>query len=82
MAVVRAEVVGCGQLSTAMGTVKVHVRVSPAGSVDSVTVESTPEAALGACVAAVIQKAKLAPTQRGGSFSYPFVFGPQHSTAP
>jgi len=37
-------------------------------------VETTPDAALGACVAAAVQKASFAKTQTGGSFSYPFVF--------
>ena len=34
----------------------------------------TPDAALGACVAAAVQKASFGKTQNGGSFSYPFVF--------
>jgi outer membrane biosynthesis protein TonB len=48
--------------------------VSGGGSVSNVSVETTPDSALGACVAAAVQKASFAKTQNGGSFSYPFVF--------
>jgi hypothetical protein len=74
MTAVRARVDACGQQSTAKGTVKVNVRVSPAGRPESVIVTRTPDDDLGACVASVVQDATFAATQDGGSFSYPFTF--------
>jgi hypothetical protein len=75
IAAVRSRVAACEQPSTPKGKVKVRVRVSPAGSIDRVLVESTPDATLGACVASALRTAIFDPTQHGGSFSYPFVFG-------
>lgn len=71
---VKARVAACGRQSTAHGKVKVKVHVGANGRVTNVIVEATPDAALGACVAAAIQRAVFARTQKGGSFSYPFVF--------
>jgi len=62
----------CGDKSSAKGRVRVSVKVSPDGSVSGVTVRNTPDPGLGNCVAAVMQIAKFAKTQRGGSFAYPF----------
>jgi predicted Zn finger-like uncharacterized protein len=71
---VKARVSTCGDKSQAKGKVKVHVKVGGNGAVSNVTVESSPDASLGACVAAAVQKASFSKTQNGGSFSYPFVF--------
>ncbi len=71
---VKARVSACGDKSSAKGKVKVHVKVGGDGRVSSVNVETSPDASLGACVAAAVQKASFAKTQSGGSFSYPFVF--------
>jgi TonB family protein len=71
---VKARVETCGSKSPAKGKVKVKVSVSGDGRVTNVSVETTPDPALGACVAAAVQKASFAKTQSGGSFSYPFVF--------
>jgi len=71
---VRARVAACATQSSAKGKVKVRVHVGAAGRVDSVSVETTPDPALGACVAWAIQKATFEPTQHGGSFFYPFIF--------
>ena len=71
---VKARVTSCGDKSSAKGKVKVHVKVGADGKVQNVAVEVTPDAALGACVAAAMQKASFSKTQSGGSFSYPFVF--------
>jgi len=71
---VKARVTSCGDKSSAKGKVKVHVKVGGDGRVANVSVESSPDAALGACVAAAMQKASFSKTQSGGSFSYPFVF--------
>jgi predicted Zn finger-like uncharacterized protein len=56
------------------GKVKVHVKVSPAGTINGVDVSETPDPALGNCVAGAMSRAHFAKTQKGGSFSYPFVF--------
>jgi hypothetical protein len=72
IAAIRTKIVACGHGSK--GKVKVKVRVSASGAVVNVIVESTPEPELGFCVARVVETAKFAPTQYGGSFSYPFVF--------
>ena len=71
---VKARVSACGDKSSAKGKVKVHVKVSGDGHVGNVSVESSPDGALGACVQAAVSKASFAKTQNGGSFSYPFVF--------
>ena len=71
---VKARVSSCGDKSQAKGKVKVHVKVDGSGKVSNVTVESSPDASLGSCVAAAVQKASFSKTQNGGSFSYPFVF--------
>jgi len=71
---VKARVSACGDKSSAKGKVKVHVKVGGDGRVSSVNVETSPDASLGACVAAAVQKATFSKTQSGGSFSYPFVF--------
>jgi TonB family protein len=74
VAAVKGQVQACGQQSSAKGRVKVHVRVAANGLVTGVEIEATPDAALGACVQAAMRKARFAPTEQGGSFSYPFVF--------
>jgi len=71
---VKGRIDGCGSRSAAKGEVKVSVKVSPSGSVENVSVKSSPDAALGSCVQSAIEKASFAKTQRGGSFSYPFIF--------
>ncbi len=71
---VKAKVMACGDKSSAKGQVKVSVKVNPDGSISSVTVKNTPDAALGNCVASAMQRARFAKTQSGGSFGYPFVF--------
>ena len=55
----------CGDKSPAKGKVKVKVQVSGDGRVSNVSVETTPDPALGACVAAAVQKASFAKTQIG-----------------
>lgn len=74
IASVKASVSACGTRTTAHGIVKVRVRVGANGLVTNVEVESSPDAALGACVANVVQRAVFPRTQTGGAFSYPFVF--------
>jgi predicted Zn finger-like uncharacterized protein len=71
---VKARVMGCGDRSSAKGTVKVSVKVSAGGTISSVSVTSTPDPGLGSCVQSAMQRATFRKTQSGGSFSYPFVF--------
>jgi predicted Zn finger-like uncharacterized protein len=71
---IRARVDACGGRSSAKGKVKVHVKVAGSGAVTGVSVETTPDPALGTCVAGVLQSASFTQTQHGGSFAYPFVF--------
>ncbi|MBA2541977.1 MAG: protein kinase [Deltaproteobacteria bacterium] len=71
---VKSRVTSCGDKSPAKGSVKVSVKVTPDGSVENVTVKTTPDPALGACVAAAVKRARFPRTQSGGTFGYPFVF--------
>lgn len=71
---VKPKVGDCGGQFKIKGTVKLAVTVTSEGTVDEVTVQSSPDDALGNCVAAVIRKARFAATVNGGSFTYPFVF--------
>lgn len=70
----RTTVMACGDQSLAKGTVSVSVKVAPDGLVTTVRVQTTPDPALGECVAAAIKNATFARTQSGGSFTYPFMF--------
>jgi TonB family protein len=70
----RIDARGCGQQSAAHGDVKVSVKVSPAGAVADVTVKSSPDPALDACVTAAVRKGAFPATQRGGSFAYVWRF--------
>ena len=74
IAKVKAQVTACGTTTKVTGKVKIKVTVAPAGTVSAATVESTPDPALGLCVAKAIQSATFKATKTGGSFSYPFVF--------
>ena len=67
-------VIACGEKSSAKGTVTISVTVAPGGNVTSASVASAPDDALGNCVAAALRRATFAKTNKGGSFSYPFVF--------
>jgi len=72
---VRADAKVCGARVPAItGVVKVHAQVSPDGSVTDAVAFQSPDRDLGECVAAAMRKATFACSQRGGSFSYPFVF--------
>lgn len=71
---VKSRVAACATTAPAKGTVKLHVRVADNGLVTNVDVIQTPDPALGACVAAAMERAVFARTKQGGTFSYPFVF--------
>jgi predicted Zn finger-like uncharacterized protein len=71
---VKARAQACGDKSSAKGEVRVSVKVGPDGRVVGVTVKNTPDPGLGNCVTGVMQTARFARTQGGGSFAYPFRF--------
>jgi TonB family protein len=64
----------CGKQSPAHGEVKVLVQVAPSGAVTGVTVKSSPDPALEACVTAAVRTGAFPATQRGGSFGYAWRF--------
>lgn len=74
MQAIRSAVIACGDRSSAKGVVKLHVRVAPDGIPRTITIGTSPNAALGECVRRAVANARFAATERGGSFSYPFVF--------
>lgn len=71
---IKPKVAACGDKHPANGAVKTKVKVAPSGKVETVQITSTPDAALGRCVQAVVKGAVFDKTDRGGSFSYPFMF--------
>jgi predicted Zn finger-like uncharacterized protein len=64
----------CSGASSVTGLVKAQLKVSAAGAVTAVNVQSSPDAALSACVVEQAQQGRFKPTQRGGSFSYVWRF--------
>jgi predicted Zn finger-like uncharacterized protein len=70
----RIDTRGCRDQSTARGDVTVSIKVSPAGAVTAVTVRSSPDPALSACVTAAVRNGMFAQTQRGSSFAYVWRF--------
>jgi hypothetical protein len=73
MSAVKPRVLACGTRFPTKGQVKLHVKVSGDAHVD-VAVESSPDQALGACVAAAVKTATFPRTQTGGSFAFPYNF--------
>lgn len=71
---IKPRVSACGEKTAAKGTVKLSVTVDGNGAVSDVSVDETPDDALGACVASAMRAAKFGKSQKGGSFSFPFVF--------
>jgi hypothetical protein len=74
MATVQDSVAACGAGHLAKGTVTVSVKVGGEGKVARVRVTSSPHQELGSCVAGKVRGASFARTQKGATFSYPFVF--------
>jgi hypothetical protein len=74
IAKVKPRVMACSDKSAAKGNVKVAVVVSAGGVVSSVTIQSTPDAALGECVATALKTAAFAKSASATTFSYVFVF--------
>jgi molybdenum cofactor biosynthesis protein B len=71
---IKPKVVACGEKSGVKGMVRLAVVVEPDGSVKSVDVSESPDAALGECVAGAMRRAKFGKTINGADFSYPFAF--------
>jgi len=74
VATMKPVVIRCGEKSGVKGTVKLAVEVAANGRVQEVSVASTPDAALGDCVAAAMRKVTFGRTETGGTFQYPYVF--------
>jgi TonB family protein len=74
MSRIKPKIDACAAKSQHQGTVTVSVKVAGNGAVDDVKVKSSPDGALGACVARAVQTAAFGRTQKGGTFSYPFRF--------
>ena len=74
MARIKSKIDACAAKSQHQGTVTVSVKVMGNGGVDDVKVKSSPDGALGACVARAVQTAAFARTQKGGTVSYSFRF--------
>lgn len=70
----RIDTSACRDRSQAHGIVSVSIKVSAAGAVTAVTVKSSPDPALSACVTAAAREGSFARTQRGASFSYVWRF--------
>ncbi len=74
IAKIKARVTSCGEKTAVKGTVKIAVKVSPAGDVTDASVSDSPDATLGSCVATAVKAATFAATTNGGNFTVPFVF--------
>jgi TonB family protein len=70
----RIDMSKCHDRSPVHGDVTVSIKVSAAGAVTAVTVRTSPDPALSACVTTAAQKGAFGPTQRGGSFAYVWRF--------
>jgi outer membrane biosynthesis protein TonB len=80
VAKIKPKILACA--SDTPGMVKLEVAVAAHGRVTNVTVKATPEQALGECAAAAMKQATFRATQKGGSFSYPFMFGSKAESQP
>ncbi|MBK7535976.1 MAG: zinc-ribbon domain-containing protein [Myxococcales bacterium] len=71
---VKGRAQACGNKSSAKGAVKVRIKATPEGKVGSVDVLSSPDDALGSCVASALRGASFPKTQRGMGFAYTLTF--------
>ncbi|HTR53857.1 MAG TPA: molybdopterin-binding protein [Kofleriaceae bacterium] len=71
---IKPRVSACGDKTSAKGTVKLSVTVDAEGAVSDVSVDESPDDTLGACVASAMRAARFGKSQKGGSFTFPFVF--------
>jgi hypothetical protein len=70
----RVTVFACGDRASAHGTVQLSVTVATTGQVSNVSVNTTFDLAIGACVASAIASATFAATRHGGMFVLPVGF--------
>src|SRR5690606_8445559 len=70
----QGSVAACRASHPVQGTVKVSAKVNGAGQVDSVRLASSPTEGLGKCVASKVRAARFARSQKGATFTYPFIF--------
>jgi tRNA A-37 threonylcarbamoyl transferase component Bud32 len=56
------------------GEIKTQLVIAPSGLVTSAAIRTTPDAGLGACVVAALQRARFARSKDGIKVSYPFTF--------
>lgn len=70
VAEVESFIMSCSIDSKAKGQVKVSVKVGADGNVISVTLLNTPEPAVSDCVVGIMQTARFAKTQSGGTFMW------------
>ena len=73
IALVRDDITACGAKHTTTGKVVLTVRIADS-QVDMVKVASTPDAALGQCVADVVKTAVFPAANELATFNIPFVF--------
>jgi TonB family protein len=71
---VRRAVTSCGASHAGGGQVKLSIKVGSDGEIASVSVKESPNDALGRCVASAARKASFPESQKGITFSYPFIF--------
>jgi hypothetical protein len=75
VAKVKGRIMSCAdKFPDAKGSVKIKVKVSPDGGIDSSSIVTSPDPGLGACVSSAMNAASFAKTQQGGTFNYPFMF--------
>lgn len=74
MGKVHGSVMACRAGHPVRGQVKVSIKVNGEGKVQEVRVREAPTQGLGSCVASKVSQARFQKTQRGATFSYPFVF--------
>jgi hypothetical protein len=75
MAAVDKPIRACGSRISTPLTIRVRVQVGGEGQVTNVAI--TDDTAVAACITAVVRKATFARSKHGGSFTYPFKFGPE-----
>jgi len=75
MATAKPRITKCGDAETANGMVKLDVVVGADGRVTSAKTDRPAGDRLDTCIAGVMKSITFAKTLKGGSFSYPLVFG-------
>jgi hypothetical protein len=74
IATVKAKIAACGEQPNPGGKLVARIVVKPSGDVDTVTITTSLNDPLKACVKGVIEGVTFKQTANGGTFSYPFIF--------